>query len=504
MLPKVLRLSRCLQILALLVIASLPAWAAQAPAVAPTPRLTLQECIARALRKNFDLKIQGYDTSTALDTLAIAKAGYDPSFNLSASKSVNQADAPATSLVGTRSDSVNTRVGVNQQISTGATIGLSSALNRNGSNNSYATLNPAYNADLSLSISQPLLKNAGTAVNLAAINKAKIGVTIANLNYKSRLLQVVYNTESAYYDLVFAREQLKVRQLSLDLAQKLLDENQTKKDTGVATDLDVLQAQVGVATARNNVVLAEKTVSDAQDNLLNLIGQYEFDTTLGAVSLPSLDNVTVNFTRSYELARDSQPDYVAEENYIKQVQIDVASAKRNRLPELDLDGALGYNTTDHSAGRAINRLPDGDGYSWQLGLSLNIPWGMRADKARYRSAQTTLQREQLKLRQIGQSLMVQVRAAVRAVETNRESVDIAAKATELSEKQYDLEKARFDAGLSTSRLVLQAQDDLQSARVSELQARVNLRKAVSALHQIEGTSLAAYDIPLDDQKPALN
>jgi outer membrane protein TolC len=504
MLSKVLRPSRFLPILALIVFAALSAHAAQAPADAGATNLTLPECIARALQKNFDLKIQGYDTSAAADALALAKADYDPSFSLSANKSVNQADVAATQLLGTRSDAINTQVGVNQKISTGATVGLSSSLNRSASNNPYATLNPAYNADVSLSISQPLLKNAGSTVNRAAINKAKIGITIANLNYKSQLLQVVYNTEAAYYDLVFAREQLKVRQLSLDLAQQLYDENKTKKDTGVATDLDVLQAQVGVATARNDVVLAQKTVNDAQDNLLNLIGQFEFNTTLGSVSLPNLDNVTVSFAHSYDMARDSQPGYVAEENYIKQLEIDVSTAKRNRLPALDLDGAVGYNTTDHSADNALNRLPNGDGYAWQLGLSLTIPWGMHADKARYHTAQTTLQREQVKLQQLEQSLTVQVRAAIRAVETNRASVVIAAQATELSEKQYDLEKARFDAGLSTSRLVLQAQDDLQSARVAELQARVNLHKAVSALHQIEGSSLATYNIAIADQKPALN
>lgn len=493
MLSPVIRPSRLRCLLALFALASLSAAAAEP---APTaPELTLQECIARALQKNFDLKIQGYDTSSASDTLAIAKADYDPTFTVSATKSVNQADTATTTLVGTHSDTLNTRVGVNQKIATGATVGVSGTLDRNATNNSYATLNPAYNSDVTLSVSQPLLKGAGSTVNRAAINKAVIGVTIANLNYKSRLLQVIYNTESAYFDLVFAREQLKVRKLSLDLAQRLYEENQTKKNTGVATDLDVMQAAVGLATAQNNVVLAEKTVRDAEDALLNLIGQFEFNTEVGEVALPDLARTVTDFAASYRLARDSQPDYVIEENTIKQLEIDVATAKRNRLPSLDLDGAIGYNATDRSANSALNRVPDGDGYAWQLGLSLSVPWGMRGDRARYRLAQNNLLREQTRLRQIEQNLTVQVRGAVRAVDTNRESVDIAAKATELSEKQYELEKARFDAGLSTSRLVLQAQDDLENARVSELQARVNLRKAVAALHQIEGTSLTTYNVP---------
>lgn len=484
-----------------LALIALPVLAADNPAPSTSP-LTLRECIDQALQKNFGLKIEGYNTDNAVQSLVVSKSDYDPSFTLSTNKSVSQADVPSTQLVGTHSDSFSTNIGVNQKISTGAMVSLSSALNRNATNNTYATLNPAYNADVSLSISQPLLKNSGTTVNRAAIQKAELGVDIANLNYKGQVLQVVRDTESAYYDLVFAREQLKVRQLSLDLAQKLYEENKTRQQTGVATDLDVLQAQVGVATAQNNVLLAQKTVRDAEDALLNVIGQFEFGTALGAVTLPTYDHVLTNFAESYKLARENQPDYLVEENTIKQLELDVATAKRNRLPSLDLDGALGYNTRDRSVSDALNRLPNGDGYAWQVGLSLTVPWGMRSDKARYRTAQNSLAREQLRLRQIEQNLLVQVRAAVRAVETNSESVNISAQATQLSEKQYELEKARFDAGSSTSRRVLQAQDDLENARVSELQARVNLRKAVSALHQIDGSSLAVYQISLPERIPA--
>ena len=113
-------------------------------------------------------------------------------------------------------------------------------------------------------------------------------------------------------------------------------------------------------------------------------------------------------------------------------------------------------------------------------------------KARYRQSVATLNREQTRLRQIEQGIEVQVRSAVRSVETNVESVKIASLASSLSEKQYELEKARFDAGLSTSRRVLEAQDDLETNRVAELQAKVALQNAVTTLHRVEGSSLQRY------------
>jgi len=494
MLSPVLRPLSRLKLLALAAALATTA-AAQDPAPADAAVLTLEECIARAMQQNFDLQIQAFDTANAKEALTVSRAGFDPTFSATTSKSVSQADVAATTLVGTRSEMTDTRIGVSQKVATGATVNLSGSLDRSETNNTFSTLNPAYTADVALSVRQPLLKNAGTTVNRAGINRAEIGVTRANLGYQARLLQVVRDTENAYYNLVFAREQLKVRRSSLALAQKLFDENLTRKNTGVATDLDVLQAEVGVANARRGVIEAERSVRDRQDDLLNLIGQFEFGRTLGEVSLPTSAVAIPDFEQSYTRAREQQPDYLSSKAVIKQLEIDVTSAKSAALPSLDLGGSVGYNAKDRTSGRALNRVPDGDGHAWQLDLSLTVPWGMRSEKAQYRTAKNNLLREQARLQQLEQNLMVQVRAAVRAVATNLESVEIAAKATVLSERQYELEKARFDAGLSTSRLVLEAQDALERARVNELQSRVNLRTALAELHRLEGSSLGRYGIP---------
>jgi outer membrane protein TolC len=129
-------------------------------------------------------------------------------------------------------------------------------------------------------------------------------------------------------------------------------------------------------------------------------------------------------------------------------------------------------------------------------FSFSYPWGQTTDRARYRQSLAALNREQTRLKQIEQNIELQVRAAVRSVETNLESVRIASLAAKLSEQQYELEKAKFDAGQSTSRRVLEAQNDLETARVNELQAKVTLQNAISALHRIEGSSLQRYSINL--------
>ncbi len=375
-------------------------------------------------------------------------------------------------------------------------MNASASVLRNSTNLPTTTLNPAYNSDVSLAVTQPLLKGFGPKVNRAGIETSKLGITIANLNYKGNVLQVVRDTEAAYYNLAFARGQLAVKQRSLELAQKLLDENKVKKNTGVATDLDVLTAEVGVATAQNAVVLAQQQVHNSEDILLALTGQFEFATPPGRLVLTAFTETDPSVADAFRSARELQPNYVAALSTIKQLEIAVSVADNGKLPTLNLGGAVGFNGQDHTASSSIDNLKTGNNYNWQVDLSLSVPWGLRADRARYRIAQNNLHQEQTTLQDIEQNLLVQVRAAVLAVSTNIESVQITAKATTLAEKQYELQKAKFDAGLSTSREVLQSQTDLETARVNELQARVNLRIAVANLHQLDGSSIDRYHIAL--------
>ena len=387
---------------------------------------------------------------------------------------------------------------MNELLPTGATVGISTALARYGESTGVdpnrVIFDPYYNSNLVLTVSQPLLRGFGPAVNRALIERSQLGVKIANLNFRSRVLQVVRDTEAAYYDVVFARENRIVKQHSLELAQRLYDENKTRKLTGVATDLDVLSAEVGIANARNGIVLAEQAVHNTEDALLALIGQFEFDSDLGTVALLPYQEPSPSFDLSYKLARENQPDYLAAQEAIKQLQLDVTTAKNATLPTVNLGGTAGFIGTGRTYDHATDNITSGDARNWELDLTVSVPWGVHADRARYRSALASLRQQETRLRQLDQNLLVQVRSAVRAVDTNQQSVEINAKATELATRQYELELARFKAGLSTSRQVLQTQDDLEAARVNELLARVNLRVAIANLHQLESSSLERYHI----------
>lgn len=454
------------------------------------PELTLEQCIARALEKNFDLEIGRYAPIIAKDAIDVSKGAYEPELSVTGSQGKVSSDLTASSA-----RTSDLRVGVTQRLYTGTTLSASSQLGRT-SVNPAVTLNPAYDADLTLSVRQSLLRGAGLAVNRAGVERAEIGLLRANLDFKAQALDVIQATENAYYNLAYAREQLVVRNFSLTLANRLFEEAKTRRDTGVATDLDVLQAEVGIANARRGVILAEQAAKDRQDDLLALIGQFELEAPVGTVRFREITEATPVFASSYQMAKQNQPDFLSSQAAIDQLKLDLKIAQNNAKPDLTVGGAVGLNGRNGSGTDAFEDALDRQGHSWQVDFALNYPWGRKADKARERQSFSALSREQTRLRLIEQTIEVQVRSAVRSVETNLESVKIATLASALSQKQYELEKAKFDAGLSTSRRVLEAQDDLETARVNELQARVSLHTSVAALHRIEGSSLQRYAVEL--------
>lgn len=479
--------------LALVAAALCGAAALNAQSAAPAP-LTIEDAIQRALRRNFSLEAERLSPAIARDAIDIATGSYLPEFSLTGSRGAVRTGQNGTTL-GTKTETGDVRVGVTQRFYTGTIASVSSKLDRTELSPTFTSVNPAYNADLTVSVRQPLLAGAGLRVNRAPVERAKIGFERANLNFQAAVLDVIQRTENGYYALAFAREQLEVRRLSLRLAERLLDEARTRRQTGVATDLDVLQADVGVANARRGVLLADQSVKDSEEALMALIGQFELTTAVGAVNLPAASESVPTFASAFDAAKRNQPDFRAAAAALEQLKLDAVVARSNAKPDLSVGGAVGFDSfSSGSSSRAYRGAFDRDNTSWQVDFALTVPWGQKADRARFRQATASVTQQEILLRSLEQNIEAQVRAAVRAVETNTESVKISSLARALSEKQYELERARFDAGLSTSRRVLEAQNDLETARVNELQAKVALRNAYAALYRIEGSAPQRYGV----------
>jgi outer membrane protein len=460
-------------------------------------QVTLASCITEALGRNFTVRIQEFSVFQAVDSVTIQEAAYEPTFNFNGGRQVTQTptNEAALGLIPFSSYDSGT-LSVSDTLITGGTVTASYELLRADYKPAYFLPDPAWSSTAGITVAQPLLQGAGTDYGRASIEMARLGVRISNLNFKSTVLTMIYNVETTYYNLLYQREQYKVQEEELKQAQQLLDENTIKRQTGVLTDLDVMQARAGVASAQNQLILDEQAVHNSEDALLQLLGDRQFRSAIGGVDFPVIGEPEVSFERSYKEARDNGPNLAVAQATIDQYKLAALKAKRNTLPALNVNGGLSYDSYQPTAGQSI--AGSWNGYNWNAGVSLSIPWGMAANRAIYRQAMSSVHSQEVAYDQADQNLVVAVRAAVRGVQTNIASVRSSAENTKFAQKSYDLQKAEFDAGLATSYLVLQAQNTLETARVSELQAKVGLLSAIADLRFLEGSSLQLYHIRLPE------
>jgi outer membrane protein len=458
--------------------------------------VSLQGCIGLALGRNFAVRIQQFTVFEAIDSVEVQKAAYEPTFGFNANKTVTQLPTEEALYTIPYSAIDTATFSVTDTLLTGGTVSANAGLEKVDYNPPYSIPNPAYEGTAGITVNQPLLQGAGTDYGRAAIESARLGVKISNLNFKSTVLTMVLNVETTYYNLLYQREQYKVQEDELKQAQQLLDENTIRRQTGVLTDLDVMNARAGVAAAQNQLILDRQAVYNSEDSLLQLLGDRNFQSKVGEIVFPVVGDPDVSFARSYKLARDQGPNLAVAQATIDQFKLAALKAKRNTLPSLNVNGGLGYNSYAGSAGDAITGA--WSGYNWTAGVTLSVPWGMHANRAMYHTALSQVHSEEVAYDQADQQLVVSVRSAVRGVETSVQSVHLSADNSRFAAKAYELTKAQFDAGLATSYLVLQAQNTLETARVSELQSKVNLLLAVANLRFLEGSSLELYRIALPE------
>jgi outer membrane protein len=499
--------------------------AAQAPPFAgspPTPRpsppssdvtpfesnvepLTLGECIRRALANNFEIELQQHDLAIAQDELPIAHSLFYPVITADGARSADRTSKEAV-LPDLQSTGVSSRLGYTQRLWTGTTVTLGSSLDRYASNQPFTsitggtlTTNPnslSYTSGLTLGVIQPLFKGFGT-VNTIPIRQAELITQIAEQTYEDRALDVIQRTETAYYLLTGARDQFSVFKTSLTLAERLLKEAEARHTAGMATKIDLLEGRVGVANARLNVLQAQNVVRSSEDQLLMLIGRFELEAPLGSTVVDETPESTPSEQDSYAQALAHQPAIRNARAALELSRLQLALAKDDLKPAVDLALTFGLTGDDRSRNRAFSNAFEPERSAWQAGFSITYPLGRVGEKARFRQATRAQTRDELAIRKLEQDVLVAVRESVRSVRTNQEAVKIAALASNLAQEQYEAERIRYRSGLSTSRRVLEAQKDLEAARVAQLQAKLDLRTALAALYRIEGSSLSRYGITLE-------
>jgi outer membrane protein TolC len=491
-------------------------WSLDVTSPSPAERresVALADAALRALQNNLDISISRHTKESRLADIVIEQAKFDPTVSVNGqyTRTVNPLNRPVFGGTGgtlntitpfdQRSHSVT--VDATQNLITGGSLDLNYSPTRTSVNQSLATgflFNPSWTGGLAFTLTQPLLRNAGIEVTKTFIKVAQNNADVEQHVFRDRVLTVIATVEQTYWELVFANENLKVAQAALKAAQELLAANRAKAKAGVMSIVDVLQAEAAVASRVEQVLVAEKSIRDQEDQLRRLLNPGEEDLRQDMRLTPTDAPVTVleplSLQEAIDTAIDQRPEIVQAKKNVESGELNKQFARNQLLPTLSFQGTVGLAGLGKDYGDSFSRNFSGDFYNYGAGLVLSYPLGNRSAASTYNKRQLEARNAETTLASVRQQIIVGVREAVRRVQTDFKRIETTRSARIMAEKQLQAEQERLKVGLSTTRFVLDFQRDLATAQGNELRATVDYNKSLSNLARHKATTLDRYHLEL--------
>jgi len=472
---------------------------AHAQSAARTPatlRLTVDEAVKMALDNNVDLAADRLDPQISDTRVAAAANVFRPTFNAGLNSS-NQLLPPSNFLtpVAQENDVNSSNAGLSQKLPKfGTTYNLGWTWTHTNSNSILNSYNPLVQSGLSFAVSQPLIRDLFIDNNRQQLATSRTNREIADTRLRESLVHTTANVKSAYWALVSARAIVDARKSTLELAEELVRVNKAKVDVGTSPPLDLVSAQAEVASDQEQLIIAETGVKEAEDRLRLLIfdtsNRDNWNVAIDAIDSPPITTVTIDLEGAVTHALSARADLVRARKDIDNAQTSIKYTSNQKLPDVRVNAnysASGLGGTQilrtggfpgtivgpgdiTGLGNVLSQLFTNNYPTWGVGVSVSYPLGNSVEQAN--SARAHIEHSQAEQRLKGDEARAvqQVRDAAWKIEMNAKRIDTTRSARELAEQRLDAERKRFEVGMSTSFLTIQAQRDLAQARTNELSA----------------------------------
>ncbi len=496
-----------LLLLAASTLAATPPPAQMAVPMERVVQLDLPLAIQFALAKNFSIEGERLNPQIAKQRERQAYGKFDPNFDVSLVRAEDTLRSQfrrdgETNKGGhfsindiTQSGKWSAGISGVTPLGTAYDVGAGS-LNRSGTFNRFEN---DLTSDVTLSVSQPLLRGAGKTVQLAGIRIARNNVTISEWSLREQTISVITGVINVYNELNFARENLAVAKRSRALADRLLQDNIKRVQIGVMKPLDVTTAQAEVASRAVAVITADRAVKDNENFLKQLISD-DMLPLLGTrvrIASPQPPSFHADVLAGVGEALEFRPDYQQAKLGLANRHIALAFEKNQRLPRLDLTGSLHLLGFDDDFATSVSRAATRDQTNWTAGAIFSIPLGNTEGRARYDAAKLESAQAIVRLKQLEQNIIVLVDNASGAVVTANQRIAATREAHRLALESLDAGQQRLVAGAGTVFEVLELQKKLAEAETSELRARADYHEAIANYQQQTGTALRFHAVKIE-------
>jgi len=480
-------------------------------------RLSLRDALVLTLENNSAIRVQEASIETAKFSLLRAFQPFDPKFQFVLKGS--RSSYPGFSQIqgsGTFNDlNQSAQLSYQQTLQTGTNfqIGLDSA--KDSSNSGFYFLNPYYQSFLNLQVTQPLLRNGWRFANSAPLVVARMNLQQSLATFQAQVNTALLQAITHYWELVRAHNNLDVARKSQDAAEATYQHDKRALELGALPPLDIYRSESEVASRRLQVIQAEYSVKQAEENLRLVIGANQ-DPYIHAIDLepsqrpePQGDLLTVDIATALQQALDTRPELHAWQQALAADDTSIRLAHNQLLPDLQLQafyqgsGVGGnFNTgqlmTRGGLNTSLNQIFSFGFPGYGAGLSLNLPIKNRAAQADLGTALVTRHRDLYSAQQAREQIAQEVSNAVYQLEQAKMSIAAAKTALDLAQKTLTAEQRKAQLGAENVFFQLDAQTRAANAEATLLSSEVDYQTAVAALHNATGSLLQDYDVQISE------
>lgn len=483
----------------------------------PVRTISMRECVETALRNNIDIAVSREEREIGELGIPIEEAAFLPGFtgDLSASRSVSPSGSALDGTLKLGQRDYKLDLGAKELLRSGASLSLVFENQRQEAGTSIALLSPQYATALTLSATQPLLKNRGRQATEAPLQIARAGSAEKTEDWRTRVMDIVAAVRVSFLSFSSAVREVEVRKKAVELAERLRADIETRIDAGAAPSMDLLPAESAVATRREELIRAETAARSAELDLKNILGvrsATEWEESLVPAPLPG-DIAPPAGSETFDEAVRLRPEIAAWRARKTGAEVQEAAARNRTAPSLDLilsGGLTGLtgsprpstlfpvNASEFSGNYhdSLDRMLSGKYYNWMIGLKSEFPWGLQREKAEWARANAALREQRL----LEEGLLLRIRTEVLKGRLDLDSGLARIAATRVAayaaEKKLEAEETKLSVGRSTAVEVLRFQQDVSEAHLAEVRAVADAYGAQTRLRRAVGTILEREGIVL--------
>ena len=491
--------------------------------------LSLKNFIELVMANNTDIQVAFLSLEIPKNNIVSAFGKWDPIATASFSAQRNT-NIPTDPTQAKNAGEISKSLSQPLALSYGQTIdtGLSYSVTFNGTKSSYSnslsSYNPGLSSNLQFSVTQPLLQNRGRYVNRIPVMQAESSYKRSVFSLRVSLLNLVSNAENAYWNVISARENLRVQEKSRDAAKANLDFVQQQLDLGAIAELDIYNPQGQLAAAEFSVSQAKFRLASAEDALRRQISA-DLDPDIAKlpveltepVDLAAGEPIPLDTGQSVQKALAANPTILSATQQLDLDELGIQSAKNLLLPQLSFtatytakgQGGVFYPSSTtlfgSGGGGAVGPIPGGItdalgqmfgfGYPTYLGrLTLTLPIKSRTASMTLASSLVTKKSDALTLRTTQQNIRLQTLTAVTNLQGYVEQLKLARVQRDIQQKNYEAEQEKYTLGTDTNQNVVIALQNLVLAESNVVSAQVSVRTGILAVYQSTGELLDNYGI----------